>query len=133
MYDFFVTWRKIVRCVWRLPSRTRCNILPLLMNTHDISLQLLSRFKSFYMKCLQSNNFLVNNFSLFLPHSRSSVAYNRRLLLSQAETPSHSPNNILTLSAICLKELCNVRDNVLDIDNFSTNDVIQLINLFSLS
>ena len=63
--EFFVTWRKIVRRIWRVSSRTHCALLPYLINSPNISDQLLSRFTSFYSKSVFVH---VRNFTLSLPH-----------------------------------------------------------------
>ena len=127
--EFYVTWRKIIRRIWRLSPRTHCNILPHLMNSPNIADQLFQRFKSFHVKSLNSQNFFVRNFTLSLPFSRSSAAFNRRHILSHSHNVN--VNNIDDFStSLCIKELCNIRDNVFSINEQFTNfDVKSMIDL----
>ena len=53
---FYVAWRKCVRRVWNIPSRTHCDFLHELCNDLPIDSQLHIRFIKFLHKALNSNN-----------------------------------------------------------------------------
>jgi hypothetical protein len=127
--EFYVAWRKIVRRIWRVHPRTHCNTLPYLMNSPEISLQLLYRFKTFHSSYSVSNNRLVRSFIHSLPFSRSSVGINRRIMLSQSNILCNTTSKDNNATAMGIKELCNIRDNILSISNeFDNTDVLFLIN-----
>ena len=58
--DFDVVWRKAVRRIWRLPSRTHNALLPPLMLGHNLCTLINNRFINFAARCLSSNNLKVS-------------------------------------------------------------------------
>ena len=72
MINFYTQWRKALRRIWGLPSRTHCIFLPLISDTYPIELISYSRFVNFYKKLLNSDNSIVRNsarMSKFVPNS----------------------------------------------------------------
>ena len=72
MINFYTQWRKALRRIWGLPSRTHCIYLPLISDTYPIELISYSRFVNFYKKLLNSDNSIVRNsarMSKFVPNS----------------------------------------------------------------
>ena len=72
MIHFYTQWRKALRRIWGLPSRTHCIYLPLISDTYPIELISYSRFLNFYKTLLNSDNSIVRNsarMSKFVPNS----------------------------------------------------------------
>ena len=77
-----VNWRNSLRRVWRVPSNTHCDILPLLASQSPIDIQLKCRFVKFYRSISDSDNSLVRylaNAMTFAHRSTMSNNYNRIL------------------------------------------------------
>jgi hypothetical protein len=58
--DFCICWRKAVRKLLGLNSRTRSKFLPHVLNVIEVRSELISRFSSFYLKLIKSENSLVS-------------------------------------------------------------------------
>ena len=56
---FYVTWRKCVRRLFKLPQRAHCNLLHHICEDIPIEAQLHCRFGNFLNSCLQSKNDLI--------------------------------------------------------------------------
>ena len=57
--DMFVTWRRVVGILWRLPNMTHCNLQP------TINCSLPIEIAKFIHSCLNSNNLIIKRY-LFL-------------------------------------------------------------------
>ena len=74
---FYVTWRKGIRKLLRLPFLTHCKYLPLICNDIPINIQLYRRFNNFLFKAYNSNNVLVKMCcNLAINGSGSSISNN---------------------------------------------------------
>ena len=78
----YVTWRKCVRKIWNVSPRTHCRLLRHLVESNGVQYDLMSRFLSFYDSISKSNNECTRFCSLLCKSSRSALAENRRMLLS---------------------------------------------------
>ena len=77
-----VDWRNALRRIWRFPSNTHCDILPLVASLSPIDMQLNCRFLKFYRSLTESDNSLIKylaNFSTFAHRSTMSNNFNRIL------------------------------------------------------
>ena len=54
-----VCWRKCLRRLFRLPPRTHCSLLPLLLCKPELKIQLLMRCAKFMYNCYKSSNYVV--------------------------------------------------------------------------
>ncbi len=73
----YTTWRKCLRKLLCLPSRTHCDLLPLICNDLPVSLQLCIRFVKFITGALNSKNECVKVCAMSaLNGSRSSACNN---------------------------------------------------------
>ena len=61
-----VNWRNALRRIWRLPSNTHCDILPLIASLSPINIQLNCRFLKFYKSISESDNSLVGIYLNFV-------------------------------------------------------------------
>ena len=138
----YVTWRKIIRKIWNVPYNTHCKLLPILMSDHDIQTQLLLRFSKFTSNVFCHNNQLVRMCARLSCHSDTPFASNKRLLayyvnrndvLSKSDKNSKFVHdkivrrNIILDDIIvignCIRELCEVRDGILQCD-FDSSDIL---------
>ena len=138
IHRFYCTWRKCIRRIWSIPYKSHCYILKYLYGGCDINIQLLSRFLNFYHSALLSDNPIVTLCAKLSQYSNSVVAKNRRLLLytlnnngSALEcvsvTKVLNDNKEINHVALTIRELCNVRDNILSTDLTSSeiNSIIE--------
>ena len=58
--EYFTSWRKSVRRVWKVPARTHNNLLPLICNDDPVDVQLHKRVLSFFGAASKSSNKCIN-------------------------------------------------------------------------
>lgn len=130
MYQFYTSWRKCIRYIWKIPNNSHCNLLHHLYQGPKIDIQLLSRFLSFYSKLCNSSNDIVSVCTKLCRFSNTSAATNLRMLNSKLNFTYHNLSNV-SISMLkskliqymsddagkhasdCVRELCLVRDGVL--------------------
>ncbi len=143
MSRFHVTWRKIIRRVWRLPNLAHSNLLPILMSDTNIDSQLMTRYAMFLYKIGISDNMLVRMCYRLLLSSNTPVASNRRRLMFKINVNDFTPDinyfrsklyNEPSIDVVhvanCVKELCDVRDGV-SVCDFDHTEIIDMIYLLS--
>jgi len=144
---FEFIWYKWTICylgkIWNVPPRTHYRLLRDLVESNGVQYDLMSRFLSFYDSISKSNNECTCFCLLLCKSSRSAVAQNRRMLLSnfnkrelcEIETPMllkyFHCNEICKNEGDMLKELCLIRDKRLFID-FDIREIQLLIDLISI-
>ena len=106
--------------MWNVSPRTHCRLLRYLLESSGVRYDLMSR--SFYDSISRSNNEYTRFCSLLCKSSRSAIAENRRMLLSnfnkselcEIETPMlqkyFSVMKSVKTKGDMLKELCLIRD-----------------------
>ena len=57
--DIYVLWHKAIRRIFKLPYRTHCNLLPLIVNDLPIDVQLHLRFLKFSLNSVSSDNDII--------------------------------------------------------------------------
>jgi len=77
----FISWRKVVRRIWKLPYRTHCNLLPVIMNSHNIQVQIMLRFLKCMFNIQCSANVIVNACYKHSVFSNAAIATNRRFVM----------------------------------------------------
>ncbi len=79
--QFYVAWRKSLRKIFKLPSRSHCKLLPIIANCIPIYEQLLCRLYKFAVEARTSNN-IINRLlmSVVLNGSKSSVSRSLHVL-----------------------------------------------------
>ena len=145
---FYATWRKCVRKIWRVPPRTHCRLLEHLYGSSGIEYELLARFISFYQSICVSNNECTRLCSMLCKTSMTPVAMNRRQLCAKLNICGEFLNEyckskllkIYECTENCkadgsaLKELCLVRDGILNIDfDLDNDDILCFINWLCVS
>ena len=78
---FYVNWRKCIRKIWSIPSKTHCRFLQHLHGKSNIDTQLLCRFLQFYKSVLLSENKCVQICGEIVRQSHTNVAINRRIMM----------------------------------------------------
>ena len=69
---FYVAWRKCIRRLLNLPSRTHCNLLNIICNDCPVDVQLHRRFLKFLKSCCTSNNTCIKLCSELVLHGSGS-------------------------------------------------------------
>ena len=77
----YVMWRKIVRRIWKVPYRTHCSFLPVLMASEPLHVQLLCRLHKFYINLSHSFNSRLLSAYNMLVYSYTNVAMNVKYLM----------------------------------------------------
>jgi hypothetical protein len=147
--SFCTVWRKSIRRLFNLSHMTRSKFLPLLLQRPDLEIQLYSRFASFYVSCIKSQNSLVN-ISCQIPHSNSNVFRNNiqcllnYLGISQIELENLAVNSALKprilskyyasldpvtiAEAHVIEDLIQARQCSIYIENFCFAEINDLLN-----
>ena len=125
-----VAWRKAIRRLWQLPNTTHCNILPCLMDGLAAADVFYLRAFKFVIDNLRCKNTAVSYLSGWCAndvntHTGTVLASMRRSwpgknLACIRHCMSHKYD---WQRALQVYELCLVRDGVLYIENFSANDL----------
>ncbi len=135
--QFYTSWRKCIRKIWNVPHRTHCRILPHLYGNSGIETQLLSRFMSFYINVMSSENPYTHMCGILCQTSRTAAASNRRLLLAKLKSSgdilnqsigklnqllatNNRCNDICTANGLAVRELCMLRDGSMATDLTAT-------------
>ena len=147
--SLYTVWRKSIRRLFNLSNMTRSKFLPLLLQRPDFKIQLYSRFASFYMSCLKSQNSLVY-ITCQVPPSNSNVFHNNiQCLLNYLEIPQIQLDNLAVNNALkprilskyyasldpttiaqahVIKELIQAKQSSLYIGNFSFSEIDDLLS-----
>ena len=103
MSVFYVTWRKAIRKVFRLPYRTHCDLLPVIAECSHIETQLLCRLVKFVNGAISSHNVQLNLLmNIAINGSLSHMSDNINHMLSKAKITRHmvksyNINNLLDI------------------------------------
>ena len=90
-----VNWRSALRRIWRVPSNTHCDILPLLSSLSPVNIQLKCRFLKFYRSIIHSENTLVSYLAKVMTFThRSTMSSNLNTILYDLNMESHELDNI---------------------------------------
>ena len=63
MDKLFVTWRKCLRRVLKIPTRTHCDLLPIIIDSDDLATQLHRWFLNYLINACRSKNMLIKTAS----------------------------------------------------------------------
>lgn len=142
---FYIAWRKCIRRLWSLPSRTHNRFIHNVCNELPIQVQLLARFATFFHTCISSKNVLVR-FCTEMCSGYTNAACNRRLLsqfiqcdmefknmptvkniIRNNQTELEDPINVVYGKLI--RELCGFRDQIYtcDLDPLETQVLLEYI------
>ena len=61
LYKLFVSWRKAIRRIFRLPSRCHNVLLPCMLGRPNLEVEMYNRICKFYYSLLNSSNILIKN------------------------------------------------------------------------
>ena len=90
-----VNWRNALRRIWRIPSNTHCDILPLLSSLSPVDIQLKCRFLKFYRSLIKSENTLVCYLANVMIYThRSTMSSNFNTILYELNMESHELANL---------------------------------------
>eukprot|EP00920_Eleutheroschizon_duboscqi_P024080 GHVT01059809.1.p1 GENE.GHVT01059809.1~~GHVT01059809.1.p1 ORF type:complete len:557 (-),score=-38.71 GHVT01059809.1:104-1774(-) len=122
---FFVTWRKAIRKILRVPYNTHCALLPYICRDLPVDTQIHSRTLKFLnniFKCSKNNNCVKTALNLMLDGSKSSISNSVSLLCKKYNVdrfnicvlvnPSrYIVDTNLECIALSIREMIDVRDN----------------------
>ena len=74
METVFVTWRKRVRIIFKVPYNTHCYLVHLIAEAPSVKVHLHRRFLKFYISLCKSNNPLVAMMSKFVSDGSQSAS-----------------------------------------------------------
>ena len=77
--QFYVAWRKSIRKIFKLPSRSHCKLLPIITNCIPIYEQRLCRLYKFAVEVINSNN-IINRLLMYVALNGSKSSVSRSLL-----------------------------------------------------
>ena len=87
MSRLFVTWRKCIRTILKLPPRTHSNLLHLICNDVAIESQIYLRFVKFFKSVISSSNEIVFRCAMLALHgSRSRISNSLSLISNVCNT-----------------------------------------------
>ena len=75
----YVTWRKVLRKVWKFPNLTHYNLLLVITNCLPLNIILEKRLLKFIWSIINSQNLIINNVFKFTLNNRRSVLGKRTL------------------------------------------------------
>ena len=107
----FVTWRKAIRFLFKLPPTTHCALLPLICHDIPFDLQLHRRVAKFFSSCINSSNLIVRSCAEAALHSGTSISHSLTLLsrkyrcskislVNQCHSPAPIEDDCVTASII---------------------------------
>ena len=101
IHSMEIAWRKCMRRLLHMNTRTRSRYIPLIVGKPDVYNQLLDRFARFHNQCCMSKNVKVRLVTQILPMSSSTVADNLRMLrYKRSCTESISVEDVCTVNTI---------------------------------
>jgi hypothetical protein len=140
-----ITWRKCIRKLFWLPSRTHCELLPLICNDLPVSLQLCKRSVKFIIGALNSNNECVkicaqsalngsysssgnnlNHVAQLLSMSKHSMVRYTANHINKLVKDSYKPSDQATVTAFQIRDLVSLRSG--GHANFSRDDFETMLN-----
>ena len=141
---FSICWRRCLKRIWRISPRTHTRLINLIDNCLPLKQQLMSRFATFYVNCVNSKNPVIRHLINIAQSSHSIVGINIREVLYQLNASCLASNISPSMCkkqlslfysgedaqdiclAIAIRDLCSFRD----CRNFSFchhDDLISLI------
>jgi hypothetical protein len=105
----FVTWRKCIRSILRLPYRTHSNLLPYICDDCSAHNQICSRFIKFFRSLTLSNNTLISTCSMLALQGSTSRVSNSLSYISHTLNINRSSITNLT-SYPCTESTTNDDD-----------------------
>ena len=124
--SFHVAWRKAIRRMWYLPNMTRSVILPHLVKSDTIEIQLAKRFMSLYKMVWRSNNDRLKNLLQISQHALPNGLVASNMAYAHTQTMDN---------AACYKDRANVIRDItqvieghLHIDNFAIYDLKDIMH-----
>jgi len=132
--NFFTTWNKCVRRLWKLPYTTHTEILPHLVSSLHVTDQIYIRFQTMLQKMNVSKNIKLSTIvQMFINDHRSIIGMNAYILKRKYCVPNILEENVATIAhdyneKTChvggfVKEICSIVDSQFMLDNFDKNDI----------
>ena len=75
MDSLYVTWRKCVRRVFKIPCNTHCKLVPLICKDSSIHIKLYKRFLRFFINAKKSENSILSTMTKHVLSGSSSKAW----------------------------------------------------------
>jgi hypothetical protein len=132
-----VTWRKSLRQLWRVPFNTHCDIVTLLGSHKPLDIQIKCRFNGFMSKCLQHTNNVVRTVAQFAIRNPMSVTgrnyrnvcmyFNNDCEMNASLVNWNKRAMDLAADVNVLSELIKIRDNTLDCQGFTNDEICVFI------
>ena len=128
---FYTAWRKAIRSLFRLPSRTHSRLLPYVCDDHSVETQLARRFVKFYKAISCSSNAVVGACARLVLAGSGSAVSNSLSLITDLCTVDR--DDVLFLSMSDIVSSFDVSDAVLGCAVRELNDMKTMFNcsLFS--
>ena len=113
--SIYTKFNRGVRILFNLPFRTHCNILPVLLDTIPLELQLAKRFMKMFFKMTNSPNPIVKSVTDFLQNDCRSIIRKNIFHFDALSAQYSSPSDQLICTCFAIKEIlsCLYGDNLL--------------------
>ena len=131
-----VDWRKALRSLWRVDSRTHCDLITAVSNQIPLILSLKKRFIKFISACLSTSNCIVKIITeIAICNPMSCSGDNYRELLDGQGTLNLEPcllswnYNLTNLrnDMYTFKELIDIRDGIKECNGFTKAEISRFI------
>lgn len=135
------SWNRAVRVLLQLPYNSHCFFLPLLLNVQALEVQLMRRFLKMCVTMQESQNEKVSFLIRYCVKCANSMIarnlfficskYNCNLdnVICNRYKVKQAPSERELVKAEFVKELLNIRDNIMTVDGLNESEVCEMIEI----